>query len=291
MLVSGFSIIRNALKFDYPIKEAILSILSICDEFVISVGNSEDDTLDYIKNIKSDKIKIVESVWNDNLREGGRVLAEETNKAFNQINNNSDWAFYIQADEVLHERYLEKIYKIMKENLNKEKVDGILFNYKHFYGSYDYIGESNRWYRKEIRIIRNKKNIYSYGDAQGFRKDKNKKLNVIDSGCEIYHYGWVKHPKHQQEKQLNFNKMWHSDEWVDNNIAKVDEFDYSQIDSLELFTGSHPLVMQERIKMLNWKFEHDISIKKYSSKEKIQRIIEKIFKRRIGEYKNYYLIK
>lgn len=291
MLVSGFSIIRNALKFDYPIKEAILSILPICDEFVISVGNSEDETLDYIKNIKSDKIKIVESMWNENLREGGRVLAEETNKAFNQINNNSDWAFYIQADEVLHERYLEKIYNIMKENLNKEKVDGILFNYKHFYGSYDYIGESNRWYRKEIRIIRNTKNIYSYGDAQGFRKDKNKKLNVIDSGCEIYHYGWVKHPKYQQAKQLNFNKMWHSDEWVDNNIAKVDEFDYSQIDSLELFTGSHPLLMQERIKMLNWKFEHDISIKKYSIKEKVQRLIEKIFKIRIGEYKNYYLIK
>ncbi len=230
-------------------------------------------------------------MWDDNLRVGGRVLAEETNKAFKQINNNSDWAFYIQADEILHERYLEKIYKVMMENLNNEKVDGILFNFKHFYGSYDYIGESNRWYRKEIRIIRNKKNIYSYGDAQGFRKDNNKKLNVIDSGCEIYHYGWVKHPKNQQEKQLNFNKMWHSDEWVENNISKIDEFDYSQIDSLELFTGSHPLVMQERIKMLNWKFEHDIRIKKYSNKEKIQRIIEKIFKTRIGEYKNYNLIK
>jgi len=291
MFVSGFSIIRNALKFDYPIKEAILSILPICDEFIISVGNSEDDTLNYIKSIKSDKIKIVESVWDDNLRVGGRVLAEETNKAFKQINNNSDWAFYIQADEILHERYLEKIYKVMMENLNNEKVDGILFNFKHFYGSYDYIGESNRWYRKEIRIIRNKKNIYSYGDAQGFRKDNNNKLNVIDSDCEIYHYGWVKHPKYQQEKQLNFNKMWHSDEWVENNISKIDEFDYSQIDSLELFTGSHPLVMQERIKMLNWKFEHDISIKKYSNKEKIQRQIEKILNRRIGEYKNYKLIK
>jgi len=291
MFVSGFSIIRNALKFDYPIKEAILSILPICDEFIISVGNSEDETLDYIKTIKSDKLKIVESVWDDNLREGGRVLAIETNKAFNQINKNSDWAFYIQADEILHESYLDKISNVMIENLNNEKVDGILFNYKHFYGSYDYIGESNRWYRKEIRVIRNKKNIYSYGDAQGFRKDNNKKLNVIDSGCEIYHYGWVKHPKNQQEKQLNFNKMWHSDEWVDNNIVKVDEFDYTKIDSLELFKGSHPLVMQERIKMLNWKFEHDISIKKYSNKEKIQRIIEKIFKTRIGEYKNYNLIK
>jgi len=291
MFVSGFSIIRNALKFDYPIKEAILSILPICDEFIISVGNSEDETLDYIKTIKSDKLKIVESVWNDNLREGGRVLAEETNKAKKLISNNSDWVFYIQADEILHEKYHEKIRSVMIENLNNEKVDGILFNYKHFYGSYDYIGESNRWYRKEIRIIRNNKNIYSYGDAQGFRKDKNQKLNVIDSGCEIYHYGWVKHPKYQQEKQLNFNKMWHSDEWIKNNIARADEFDYSQIDSLELFIGTHPKVIQERINMLNWKFEHDISIKKYSNKEKIQRIIEKIFKTRIGEYKNYNLIK
>jgi hypothetical protein len=30
---------------DYPIVEAIKSILPICDDFVVAVGNSDDDTL------------------------------------------------------------------------------------------------------------------------------------------------------------------------------------------------------------------------------------------------------
>ena len=100
MKVSGFTFIRNAIKFDYPIVEAITSILPLCDEFIVAVGRSEDETIQLIKNIPSDKIKIIETVWDDTLREGGRVLADETNKAFKQISKDSDWAFYIQGDEL-----------------------------------------------------------------------------------------------------------------------------------------------------------------------------------------------
>ena len=51
MKVSGFTFIRNAIKYDYPIVEAIQSILPLCDEVVVAVGNSEDDTLALIQNI------------------------------------------------------------------------------------------------------------------------------------------------------------------------------------------------------------------------------------------------
>jgi hypothetical protein len=98
MKVTGFTIIRNAIKYDYPVVEAILSILPICDEFVVAVGNSEDETLHLIKNIDSDKIKILETVWDDSLRKGGKVLAIETNKAFDAISKDSDWCFYIHSD-------------------------------------------------------------------------------------------------------------------------------------------------------------------------------------------------
>ena len=60
MKVAGFTIIRNAIKFDYPVVEAITSILPICDEFVVAVGNSDDETLQLIKQIDSPKIKIFE---------------------------------------------------------------------------------------------------------------------------------------------------------------------------------------------------------------------------------------
>jgi hypothetical protein len=44
MKVAGFTFIRNAVKNDYPVVEAITSILSICDEFVVALGNSDDGT-------------------------------------------------------------------------------------------------------------------------------------------------------------------------------------------------------------------------------------------------------
>jgi hypothetical protein len=287
MKVSGFSFVRNAVKFDYPVVESIKSILPVCDEFIIAVGDCEDGTMELINTIDSDKIRIIPTIWDDSLREGGKILADETNKAFANIASDSDWAFYIQADEIVHEKYLEILVKSMKDNLNNKNIDGLLFDYKHFYGSYDYIGESFRWYRNEIRIIRNDKSIYSYRDAQGFRKNVDEKLRIKKIPAYIYHYGWVKHPKYQQLKQESFNKYWHDDSWIDNNVIKSDEFDYSKVDSLELFTGSHPEVMENRIKEQNWKFEHDLSFKKYSPKEKLKRIIEKISGKRIGEYKNY----
>ena len=290
MKISGFTIARNVIKYDYPIIESINSILPICDEFVVAVGNSEDDTLGLIQSIKNSKIKIIETVWDDSLRTGGRVLAMETDKAFKAVSEDSDWAFYIQADEIIHEKYLETIKIDAQKHLQNMKVDGLLFNYRHFYGSYDYYGSSTKWYRKEIRLIRNSKNIYSYRDAQGFRKDSNVKLNVKPSNAEVYHYGWVKEPAAMQRKQESFHKLWHDDNWMEKNVAKVTEFDYSEIDSLDIFTEEHPAVMKNRIESKNWKFDFDISKKNLSFKEKFRTTVEKLTGYRIAEYKNYKVV-
>jgi len=290
MKVCGFSIIRNAIIYDYPIAEAIGSILPICDEFIVAVGKSDDETLNLIKSISPEKIKIVETIWDDSLREGGKVLAEETNKAFKAIPDDFDWCFYIQGDEAVHEKYLPTIHKAMQDNLEKDNVDGLLFKYLHFYGSYDYVGESYRWYRNEIRIIRNNKKIYSFRDAQGFRKDDNKMLRVKLIDAYVYHYGWVKDPRAMQKKQQDFNKLWHDDEWIDKNVAKSDQFDYSAIDALQKFTDTHPAVMLERINRINWKFDYDLSLNKTKTKDKLKRMLEKLGIS-FGQYKNYKLLK
>jgi len=287
MKVAGFTIIRNAIKFDYPVVEAITSILPICDEFIVAVGNSEDETIQLIKDINSPKIKIIETVWDDSLRQGGQVLAIETNKAFDAISKDVDWCFYIQSDECVHEKHLASIKEDMQKYKDDKQVEGLLFNYVHFYGTYNYVGNSRRWYRKEIRIIKNDKNIRSYKDAQGFRKIDNSKLNVKPISAEIYHYGWVKPPKAQQAKQENFHKMWHDDEWMKKNIAQVEEFDYSQIDSLEEFKGTHPKVIQERINAANWNFKFDKSQIELTAKNKLLLFIEKTTGWKVGEYKNY----
>lgn len=290
MKVSGFTIIRNAIKNDYPVIEAITSVLPLCDEFVVAIGKSDDATYDLIKNIASDKIKIIETVWDDTLREGGRTFALETDKAFHAISSDTDWCFYIQADEVLHEKYYDTVKEAMIRFKEDMSVDGLLFNYKHFWGSYDYIGESWQWYRREIRVIRNNKNIFSYKDAQGFRKKPNEKLRVKLIDAYIYHYGWVKEPRLMQRKVYNWSRFYKDESWVNNNLVQDQEYDYGSISSLGLFTESHPAVMENRIARKNWKFDHDISIKRYSFKEKVKRLISAIVGYRVGEYKNYKLI-
>jgi len=290
MRIVGFTFIKNALKYDYPIVEAIQSILPLCDEVVVAVGKSEDDTLKLVASIHPEKMKIIETTWDENLREGGHVLAEETNKAFDAIDSDAAWCFYIQGDEVLHEQYFDAVKNAMfqyKDNLN---VEGLLFKYRHFYGSYDYIGDSRKWYRQEVRIIKNEKSIRSFKDAQGFRKH-GKKLKVKAIDAYINHYGWVKHPEQQQLKQQNFSKLWHSDQWVSQNIPDVNEFDYSQINSLKQFEGSHPKVIQERIKKTNWNFSFDPTKLKLSFKERFSRIVEKLSGYRIGEYQNNKLLR
>lgn len=289
MHVTGFTFIRNAVRFDYPIVEAITSILPLCDEFLVAVGNSEDDTLELIKSIDSPKIRIIETVWDESLREGGRVLAVETDKAFQAISDQSDWCFYIQGDEVVHEKYHDIIYAEMKKWKDTPEVDGLLFKYRHFYGSYDYVAVSSGWYKNEIRIIRNNKKIYSFRDAQGFRKDNDKMLKVKPIDAYIYHYGWVKPPRNMQLKQQSFQKLWHNDEWIDKNVAKTETFDYTGIDSLTLFNETHPAVMKERIKRLNWTFSHDITRNKFTVKERIKALIKK-YTGLDFSYKNYIKI-
>jgi hypothetical protein len=80
-----------------------------------------------IQSIWSPKIRIIETVWDDSLREGGRVLAVETDKAFKAISPDSDWAFYIQGDEALHEKYLDVVKEAMIKYNNDPAVEGLLF--------------------------------------------------------------------------------------------------------------------------------------------------------------------
>jgi len=287
MKVAGFTIIRNALKYDYPVVEAISSILPLCDVFYVGVGNSEDGTRQLVESIGSHKIKIIDTVWDDSVREGGKVLSVETNKVFDAIPKEYDWCFYIQSDECVHEEDQSKIRSAMQTYKDDKTVDGLLFEYKHFYGHYQYVGIGRRWYKHEIRIIKNNKNIRSYKDAQGFRITGDKKLHVIKTGAFIYHYGWVKSPKAQQAKQSSFHKMWHNDEWMKNNIPEVEEFDYNNIDLLDVYKGTHPKVFEQRIKAAKWDFRYDPSKVKTNLKYRFLFWVEKLTGWRIGENRNY----
>ena len=290
MKVTGFSFIKNAEICDYPIVEALKSILPLCDEIVVAVGKSTDNTLELVRSVDPKKIRIIETVWDDSLREGGRVLALETDKAFAAIGKDADWCFYIQADEIVHERSLPAIRESMLKWKNDKRVDGLLLDFLHFYGSYNYTADAFNWHRKEIRIVRNDKSIFSYKDSMGFRKGDNQKLRVKNSGGQIYHYSYVKTPKQMMNKAKAFHRLWHDDNWINEKIGDAVEYDFSDIDSLKEYHGPHPAVMADRIARFTSNFKFDTSKSKMNLKYQLRKFLKDKTGISVGEYKNYKLI-
>jgi hypothetical protein len=254
---------------------------------IIAVGQSDDATLASIKSLQSPKIIVLPTVWDDSLQSGGAVLAQQTNLALDRVTG--DWAVYLQADEILHEKDLPDIRRSMEEHLGNPRVEGLLFPYKHFYGSYDYVGSSRRWYRHEIRALRPSIGVRSWGDAQGFRIGT-RKLNVAPLEASVYHYGWVRPPTVQQSRQRSFHRLWHSDEWVQQHVGPDPEFNYRNSGRLTRFTGSHPAVMQDRIKRQHWKFTYDPASDKGRIKDRVLDWFESKTGIRIGEYRNYRIV-
>ena len=288
MKVSGFTFVKNAVKYGYPVVASITSLLPVVDEMIVCLGDSEDETNALIASIGSDKIKIIHSVWDNSLKEGGKVLAVETNKAMDATAVDADWLFYIQADEVVHEQYHDTIINAMRKYQDDKKVEGLLFHYHHFYGSYKYIGDGRSWYSKEIRVIRNNKDIRSYLDAQGFRWKDNRKLSVKLIDAYIYHYGWVRNPMTMFQKWKDFGKLWAGEQAQQENEKKEGRFDYSNIDSVTLFEGTHPAVMAAQVSKEDWNFDMDIQQKNFkNTKHRILYFLWRKFGWRPFEYSNY----
>ena len=294
MKVSGFSYVKNGIDYGYPFLEAIQSILPICDEFVIAVGESTDGTIEAIKSLGSNKIKIIDTVWDMQLREGGKVFAQQANIALDNITG--DWAFHIQADEVIHENDLSKILAAIKENDSKKVVEGFILPFLHFWGGYQYVRNTRRVHKNEVRIFRNNKHIRSYGDSQGFRRyssieayksgEKGEKLRVKKIDAPVFHYNGVR-PYNQQKKKL------HTFEFLHNSTAteeEFDQFDYQNVDRVVPFTSSHPAVMNDKVKQQDWEFVFDPKKAIWKKIDTIMQPIEDVLGFKFGEYKNYKLI-
>ncbi|MBM4132437.1 MAG: hypothetical protein FJ245_01590 [Nitrospira sp.] len=252
MKVSAFTICRNAVSFDYPIVEVIRSALPIVDEFIVNVGQSEDGTRELIDSIGSDKVRILDSVWDDSMKKDGLLFSYETNKALARCTG--DWALYLQADEVLHEADHAIISRSLREHLGNPTVLGFTFRYHHFYGDYRSL---NPWfYHRAVRIIRNDGQVESCGDAVGFwlKADKGwmqsaHKDRIRPSGATIYHYGWVKQPRVLLDK-FRYQVARHHGDSPGAEQAKMlarEAYEFEEYDIMKNFTGSHPAVMRERV--------------------------------------------
>ncbi|MDQ6812907.1 MAG: hypothetical protein M3040_04095 [Bacteroidota bacterium] len=295
MKISGFSYVRNGFEYGYPFIEAIQSVLPVCDEFVIAIGESADGTREAVAKLDPEKIKIIDTIWDMRLREGGKVFAQQANIALDNITG--DWAFHIQADEVVHQNDLPKIVAAIKANDSDKRVEGLIQPFLHFWGSYQYIRTSRRVHKYEIRIFRNNRLIRSYADSQGFRKyssaeayqqgEKGEKLFVKKIEAPIYHYNGVR-PDLVQKKKMQAFDFLHN---AETEAVDYQGFDYQNVDRVEIFKGTHPAVMKEKVAAGFNSFVFDPKKSVWKTKDKIMQPFEDLLGFKIGEYRNYKLIR
>lgn len=314
MKISGFTMGKNALKLYYPMRQSVESILPLVDEFVVALGDSDEDdhSRAEIEAIGSEKIRIVDTVWDIEKYPRGMEHAHQTDIAKELCTG--DWLFYLQSDEVVHERDLETIRKRCEELLADEEVEGLLFRYRHFWGDYEHIQDGHCWYRKEIRIIRNHPEIHSWESAQSFRKipgfeglnyrqqEGTYKLKVAEVDAEIFHYGWVRPPAVMQNKIRAFSINHRGRKKVEEQVAthKFDRiFDYGNLSKLTRYPGTHPAVMKEWMSRFDWKDQlrfsgpakslNPLVTKHDKPKYRVISWIEKklLGNMRLGEFKNY----
>jgi hypothetical protein len=299
MKISGFSYVRNGFDYGVPFLEAFQSILPVCDEFIIAVGDSNDGTRAAIENLQSEKIKIIDTVWDMNLRQGGKIFAQQTNLALDGIKG--DWAFHIQADEVIHEKDLPEIKKAIEENNGDKKVEGFILPFLHFWGSYDYIRNSRRVHNHEVRIFRNIPVIRSYRDSQGFRKyssreayekgvEHGEKLYVKKIDAPVYHYNGVRPAEGFKKKASQFGGYYQPTKAPEKE-QQSDESTPDNVDRVKLFEGSHPQLMHAKIQSQNWNYTFNPKKAVWKTKDRILQPIEDVLGFKIGEYKNYKLLK
>ncbi len=246
MFVSGFTIARNAIHYDYPVLESIRSILPLVDEMVVAVGASCDATRQLIVDLDDPKIRIIDTVWDEELRRGGTILAQQTNLALDACRG--DWCFYLQADEVIHENDWGRISDCMRKYQHRPTVEGLRFRYHHFRA--DYSIRDPLPYRHQIRIVRPHIGVRSVGDACGFRIE-GRKLRERSTGAWVYHYGYVKPPKHMAAKMDYFMSLYDGRQVTPGQELAAEDFEWD-LSTCERFDGSHPAVMSGRIAHKDW---------------------------------------
>lgn len=240
MRVVGFSLIANAVRLDFPVLEALRSILPLCDELVVNVGPSEDGTRDLVQSLNDPRLRIIEGRWD--LGQGGAVLAVETQRALEACQG--DWAIYIQADEVLHQAGFDPLRAAMSAALDDTRVEGLLVDFLHFYGDAEWLGTGRAWFRREARVVRLAADIRSHEEAQGFRVGPSRrKIRARRGGATYYHYGWARPVSALREKREVDNALYYGGEPRRRPVADRLPWEVG----VRPFEGSHPAVMKEWI--------------------------------------------
>ncbi|HXI69657.1 MAG TPA: glycosyltransferase [Verrucomicrobiae bacterium] len=291
MKVSGFTFLRNGQKLGYPFVESIRSVLPIVDEFVVALGPCDDDTERMLREIGDPKIRIIPTQWNERVKNDysikGYIYGQQ--KSIALFNCTGDWAFYLEGDEIIHESELAKIRTAMEQHLEDPRIEALAFDYLHFYGNANTTVWSPRWYRSEVRILRN--TIPAWGPKGLFFVVLDTALRghyprAAHTGATIYHYGWVRSEAQMNLKVTSVRKFWDSQSPTEKKFSRIDAA------TLKPFTGAHPQAIQAWLPKADgvFKADPDYRLTRRDKKHRFMLKLEQWFGFRFNK-KHYKLVR
>jgi glycosyltransferase involved in cell wall biosynthesis len=246
-LVSGLTIIRNGVRLNYPFLEAIRSALSICDEYIVVAGDSDDETLEALASLNDDRVRVIHTEWSPLVQPRKYLLAQQTNIGIGFCRGR--WCLYLQGNEVLHEKDLPRLRELMETHAENAAVEAMLVERLTFWGDYrHYVAAYPRRFKYTARIIRPHIGTYSIRDGMSFAvfddfSTKGRYPNAIDTGADLYRYDYVHTVEQQARKFADAVHRAGTDVRADPDYFTT----YYPRQFLARFEGTHPAVMNQRI--------------------------------------------
>lgn len=277
--------------------ESVRSVLPLVSEFVVNVGQPDRDGTERrlmasLASSERRKVRVLRTEWDPRWTERMRIFAVQTNLAMYACRG--DWLVYIQGDEVLHEEDYPRIREALARAEADARVEGLVFDYLHFWGGGEYVLDTPAHYQSEVRVVRNFRGVASWKDAQGFRID-GRKLRVLRSGARVFHYGYAVPPELAWAKAVSNSRLYRGEEATRRRRFPEASRFYEEVNPffLRRFGGTHPRLMGPWLARLPGGFDPSRCRVRWTAKQ-VKRTLQTLWYRltglRWGGYRNYVIV-
>ena len=197
--LTGIGKIYNGIKYDFPLKECISSVLEGAEEFILVVcKDSEDNTIEFCKDMasKEPRLKLIYDVWRETPTENYKNMARLANKAISSVK--TDWFVSVDMDEIMPLNASKNLVLYLNSIPNDIGVVQLRFHHLYFDIKHEILG---KLYPHIHRIARSKMDWQSGSDGCGLGGGKGKEFITNICTC---HYGYLREMQIALEKETRF---------------------------------------------------------------------------------------
>lgn len=260
--LTGHLLIYQGEKYMFNYREAVLSVLPICDEFVICECFSDDGTYEGCLDLQRQypEIRIIRHPWQDGTEEPGyeyRRLARLTNACIEDAR--TKWAIQIQADEAVHEDGHEEVLRIIQGRSRfGDSPRAIASPFVHLVGNTK--TQFRFVYQSSVRIARVDSTWRAFKDAWTLQHhDPGDGFVVHAVQARYFHYGFAFGlSMERMAKEKHFQSLFASEGFPDKKVLEMADGDKplsmaylfqaaKERGEFTPFTGTHPAVMKDWI--------------------------------------------